>query len=101
ARSGLAVDADDHVTALDTGLVSGTAGRHTTNHQAPMRVVSVHAKPRPARPRWPSLGEEIAKDRRQPVDRHEHIAGVVLFGAGRIADDQRADADELAFAVDQ
>src|SRR5882757_703122 len=101
ARGGLAVDADDHVAALDTGLVGRSAGRHAANHQAPVRVVGVHAKPRPSRPRRPPLGQEIAEDRRQPIDRHEHIAGVVLFGAGGVADDQRADADELALAVDQ
>src|SRR5215470_16055666 len=45
ARGGLAVDADDDVAALDSGLVGRTAGRHPTDHQPAMRFVGVHAKP--------------------------------------------------------
>src|SRR5262245_2959948 len=73
ARGGLAIDADDHVPALDAGLVGRPAGRHATDHQPTVRFVSVHAKPRSAWARWSSLGQEIAKDRRQPIDWHEHV----------------------------
>src|SRR3954471_21753003 len=55
-RGGLAVDAHDHVAAFDTSLVGRSTGRHAANHQAPMRVVGVHAKPRPAGSRWPPFG---------------------------------------------
>src|SRR5262245_3334597 len=88
ARCGLAIDADDNVATLDASLAVRTPGCHTADHQAPMGLVGVHAKPRPAWPCWPSLGQEIAEDRRQPVDRHEHVAGVVLLGAGGVTHDQ-------------
>ena len=44
------------------------------------------------------MGDEVAEDRRQAIDRDEHVARRT---AARVADDERADADEPAVAADQ
>ena len=47
------------------------------------------------------VGDQVAEDRRQPLDRHEHVAGLAAAVAAGVADDQRSDAEELALARDQ
>src|SRR5438874_4999620 len=97
----LAIDPDDDVAALDAGRLCRTARRHAADEWPPAQLFSVEPKPRAPRSRRPPGGNQVAEDRREPIDRHEHVAWRLFAAAGRIPDDQRADADKLAFTIDQ
>ena len=100
-RGDLAADADHDVAALDACLLRGALRRDAAHHQAPAissALTPSHGLPGPDDA---AVGEQIAEDRHQEVDRHEHVAGAVALLPVGVADDQRADADQLALAVDQ
>src|SRR6266545_5188583 len=62
----LAVDADDHIAATDTGFLCRAARRHAADEQPPAQLISIEPEPRPART-WRAAGRnEVAEDRRQP-----------------------------------
>src|SRR5262245_25276794 len=97
----LALDADDHVAALDARLVRRPAWRDAAHEQAPAQLFGVEAEPRPSRTGYAPAGDEVGEDRRQPVDRDEHVAGRLLPSPDGVADNQRSDANELARAIDE
>ena len=77
------------------------ARRDAADQQPPVHRLRVEAEPGPPGPGHAALGEQIAEDRSEQIDRHEHVAGARLVVAVGVADDQRTDADQLALAVDQ
>src|SRR5262245_3158990 len=95
-RSG---DPDNDIAALETRLLAGPFRTHARDHQVPALLLGVDAEPGLRRPGRMPLRQQVGEDRRKRIDRHEHIAGLVL--AAGIADDQRPDANQLAVAVDQ
>src|SRR6476659_4187356 len=97
----LAIDADDYIAAFDAGLLCRSARRDPAHEQPPPQLLSVETKPWAPGTRRPPGRNQNAEDWRDAVDRHEHVARRFVAAAGRIADDERTHADELAFAVDQ
>src|SRR5262249_54161625 len=96
-----AIDADDDIAAFDAGLLRRTIRRHAADEQPPPQLIGVETKPRPPGSRLAPGRDQVAEDRRQPVDGHEHVARRLVASADGVADDKRADADELALAIDQ
>src|SRR5882762_9906106 len=96
-----ASDTDDFVAFAQPGLLARPAWSEAADRETPGGVVCRNAKPRTPAARDAAIRDQVAKDRRQLLDRHEHVARRCFSGAGRVADDQRADADELAVTRNQ
>src|SRR5919197_165866 len=77
------------------------ARRHAAHEQPPTQLLGGKTEPGPARAGRAPGRNKVGEDRRQAVDRDKHVAGRLVAAASRVADNERADADELAFAIDQ
>ena len=53
------------------------------------------------RPVRPAIGQHVVEDRRQQLDRHDHVDVAAQFAAVRVLHMQRADADQPAVGADQ
>src|SRR5260370_11613885 len=60
----LAVDAENHVAALEPGPVGGSRGRHGADEQMAPHFVGRDPEPRPPGPRYPPIDDEIGEDGR-------------------------------------
>src|SRR5260370_1354747 len=96
-----AIDADNNVATLDSRLLRRAFGGHSGDEQPPSQLFGVEAEARPAGSRLAPSRDQVAQNRRQLVDRHEHVARRLVASADGLADDKRTDADELALAIDQ
>src|SRR5262249_39110299 len=96
-----AVDADDDVAPFYSRLLRPTIRRHPPDEQPPAQPIGVEPKPRPRGSRLAPGRDQVAEDWRQPVDGHEHVARRLVASADGVTDNKRADADELALAIDQ
>ena len=65
------------------------------------QVFQIDAEPRPGRRGGAAVLQQVLEDRLQRVDRHEHVARLRRRGAGSVAHDQRADAEQAPAPVHQ
>src|SRR5262245_65935364 len=85
----LAIDAHDHIAAPDTGFLCRAARRDPADEPPPAQFSGRNTEPRPSRTGRAPGRNEVSEDRRQAVDRHEHVAGRLPAAASRVADDER------------
>src|SRR6185503_19711990 len=84
----LPADADDHVARADVRVI-GRAFRGDAGYDhVALHFLRVDADPRARARRRLAGGDEIAQQRLQQVDRHEHVAGDLVAGAHGIAHHQ-------------
>ncbi len=95
-----ALDLDQDVAGVDAGLVRGAALGEAGDEDRALGLGGVHAEPGPRRAVDPAEAQQVVEDRREQVDRHDHVAlrGDAL--AAGFLDEQRADALEAAAPVD-
>src|SRR5438270_806680 len=92
---------ENDVPALHARAVRGSFRRHPVDDQAALNLICRHAEPRPRGSRAPACLDQVGKDRLQRVNRNEHIARQVRIAFGRVAHDERADAEQRAIGADQ
>src|SRR5262249_34687447 len=63
-----AIDADDDIAAFDARLLRRTIRRHPADEQPPAQLIGVETKPRPPGSGLAPGRDQVAEDRRQPVD---------------------------------
>jgi len=71
------------------------------DHHLALRLGGVEPEPRPRRAVGLAEGQQVVEDRRQQVDRHDHVEGLGPAALARLLELQRADADEVAGRADQ
>src|SRR5207248_4333026 len=100
ARRLAAGDFEHRVAYFYAGFLCWTAGREAGDHEARARFGRIQAEPGPRQAVRPAELDHVVEDRREDVDRHDHVA---LDGAGvdLLLHEERADAEELAFSADQ
>src|SRR5262249_37449608 len=96
-----AIDRDNDVATLESRLLRRAAPGHPADEQPPPQLVGIEAEPRPPGSRLASSRDQVAQNRRQLVDRYEHVARRLVAAADGLADDKRTDTDELALAINQ
>src|SRR5947208_5453279 len=70
----VAAHRQDDVASLDTGPLCGAVGRHACHEQTSLNLVGGHAEPGSRGTRAMPGSDEIAHDRLDEIDRHEHVA---------------------------
>ena len=70
------------------------------DHDAVGGVGREQAEPGAGRAIDPAVAQQVVQDRRQEVDRHDHVADQALALAGHLLDQERADADQVAARAD-
>ena len=93
-----ATDIGDQIALAQTRLLGRAVGGNPRDHEPAVTSLSVQPDPRLRVAADRAIGNQIGEDRRQEVGRHIHVAGGAAAVAGRVAYDQRADADQPALA---
>src|SRR5262245_44547325 len=97
----LALDANDHIAALNARPLGRARWRYAANEQPPAHFVGVNTKPWPCRSDRAAGRNQIAENGREAIDWDEHVPWRLVAPTARVADNKRAHSDEFAFAADQ
>src|SRR5256886_10340481 len=80
-----------------TALPIWTIRCHPANEQPPPQLIGVETKPRPPGSRLAPGRDQVAEDRRQPVDGHEHVARRLI--ADRKSTRLNSSHSQISYAV--